>query len=222
METLLAIALIVFAAALRPWRLLARSSLHSPLIALTLVLPVVWTLPLRQDISLNLQWSGACLVALCLGWPLATLTLAVVGVLTWALSQAPTAQVIELTVWHGLVPATLSAILGGLLRRYAPHHAFVYVIGRAFLGTVFCLFLSNLLADGAGHPLPKVGIDVVWVAQWLMAWGDAIVTGMLVTIFVAYRPQWLATWSDKVYLTEPPAQDSDQDPQDPGAPKDPR
>ncbi len=38
------------------------------------------------------------------------------------------------------------------------------------------------------------------VARWLMAWGDAVVTGMLTAIFVAYRPQWLATWSDALYL----------------------
>ena len=34
----------------------------------------------------------------------------------------------------------------------------------------------------------------------LTAWGDAMVTGMLVAIFVAYRPQWLLTWSDRMYL----------------------
>jgi uncharacterized membrane protein len=36
--------------------------------------------------------------------------------------------------------------------------------------------------------------------QWLTAWGDAFVTGMLCTIFVAFRPQWLATWSDALSL----------------------
>jgi uncharacterized membrane protein len=38
------------------------------------------------------------------------------------------------------------------------------------------------------------------VAQWLMAWGDAFLTGMLTAIFVAFRPEWLLTWSDRRYL----------------------
>ena len=38
------------------------------------------------------------------------------------------------------------------------------------------------------------------VGHWLMAWGEAFSTGMLVAIFVAFKPQWLATWSDSRYL----------------------
>ena len=38
------------------------------------------------------------------------------------------------------------------------------------------------------------------LARWLFAWGDAFITGMLVAIFVAFRPQWLATYADRIYL----------------------
>jgi uncharacterized membrane protein len=34
----------------------------------------------------------------------------------------------------------------------------------------------------------------------LAAFGDAFITGMLVAIFVAFRPQWLATYTDRLYL----------------------
>jgi len=42
----------------------------------------------------------------------------------------------------------------------------------------------------------------VRLGHWLMAWGEAFATGMLVAIFVAFKPQWLATWSDARYLTD--------------------
>ena len=29
---------------------------------------------------------------------------------------------------------------------------------------------------------------------------DAVITGMMAAVFVAYKPQWLATWSDDLYL----------------------
>ena len=38
------------------------------------------------------------------------------------------------------------------------------------------------------------------LARWLAGWGDAWLTGVLVAIFVAFRPEWLATYTDRIYL----------------------
>lgn len=205
-EPLLALALLLPALWLRPWRLLGSpaqpSGLQTPLLATLALLPLLWALPFWHAMPLQLQWSGACLVTLCLGWPLAVPVLTLVGVITWAITPASGEQALALVLWQGLVPATLALALGGALRRWLPHHPFIYVLGRGFLGTALCAFAANLLAQWAGHTLPNINADLSRVALWLMAWGDAFVTGMLVAIFVAYRPQWLATWSDHLYLTK--------------------
>ena len=60
--------------------------------------------------------------------------------------------------------------------------------------------LASVLAQWAGSPLPGVGDQLSLVAHWLMAWGDAVVTGMVCAVFVAFKPEWLATWSDRLYL----------------------
>ena len=65
-----------------------------------------------------------------------------------------------------------------------------------------CLFLANVLGQWSGHSLPGVEGDLSLVARWLMAWGDAFVTGMLTAIFVAFKPEWLATWSDRLYFAQ--------------------
>jgi hypothetical protein len=44
-----------------------------------------------------------------------------------------------------------------------------------------------------------------------MAWGDAVLTGMIVAIFVAFKPEWLATWSDHRYLQKPAAGSGPED-----------
>ncbi|HWI81275.1 MAG TPA: hypothetical protein VNT59_04555, partial [Ramlibacter sp.] len=75
-----------------------------------------------------------------------------------------------------------------------------YLLGRAFLGSVLSLFAASLLRQWSGHALPGVGTNLSAVAHWLTAWGDGFVTGMLCSIFVAYRPRWLATWSDALSL----------------------
>lgn len=213
LESALALIALILALLLRPWRqLLSRrplvtqssgdaSGLWTPLLATLVVLPWMWALPTLHQMPLQLQWSGACLVLLMLGWPLAVLTLLAVGVITWLLSPSLSVPAtLALTVWHGLVPATLAMGWGALLRRFLGTKVFVYLFGRGFFGTVVCLFIAGLLAQAAGEQLPGVQQELGKIARWLMAWGDAVVTGMLTAVFVAYRPQWLATWSDDLYL----------------------
>ena len=213
LESALALIALILALLLRPWRqLLSRrplvtqssgdaSGLWTPLLATLVVLPWMWALPTLHQMPLQLQWSGACLVLLMLGWPLAVLALLAVGVITWLLSPSLSVPAtLALTVWHGLVPATLAMGWGALLRRFLGTKVFVYLFGRGFFGTVVCLFIAGLLAQAAGEQLPGVQQELGKIARWLMAWGDAVVTGMLTAVFVAYRPQWLATWSDDLYL----------------------
>lgn len=212
-DILLALAALAGALAVRPWRLLAgrpapgepgartASPLLTPLLATLVVLPWLWALPTLHTMPLQLQWSGACLVALMLGWPLAVPVLLAVGGIAGLLS--PTLawpDALGLAVWNGVVPATFALLVGVLLRRLTGAQLFVYVLGRAFLGTALCLFAASTLSQWMGHTLPGVGPQLSLVAGWLMAWGDAVVTGMLCAVFVAFRPEWLATWSDALYL----------------------
>lgn len=193
--------LALLAAALtRPWRMLRGGQLLSPLLASLVLLPWLWALPRLHAMPLQLQWSGACLVVLMLGWPLAVPTLSVVALLAAWLAWAPWSEVLAQAVWQGIVPATLALTLGAVLRRLLGTHPFVYVLGRAFLGTVACTFAASTLSYWSGHPSAGISTELSLVARWLMAWGDGFVTGMLAAIFVAFRPQWLATWSDTLYL----------------------
>ena len=200
---------------LRPWRMLSRqalgkdgpsepSPLVTPLLATLVVLPWLWALPTLHRMPLQLQWSGACLVVLMLGWPLAIPALVAVGGIAAVLSPSlDWADAVGTIAWQGVVPATLALALGAVIRRLIGTQPFVYVLGRAFLGTAVCLFLANVLGQWSGHSLPGVEGDLSLVARWLMAWGDAFVTGMLTAIFVAFKPEWLATWSDRLYLRKP-------------------
>lgn len=211
---LIAVALVM-SLWLRPWRMLSRQALEkdgpsepsplvTPLLATLVVLPWLWALPTLHRMPLQLQWSGACLVVLMLGWPLAIPALVAVGGIAAVLSPSlDWADAMGTIAWQGVVPATLALALGAVIRRLIGTQPFVYVLGRAFLGTAVCLFLANVLGQWSGHSLPGVEGDLSLVARWLMAWGDAFVTGMLTAIFVAFKPEWLATWSDRLYLRKP-------------------
>jgi uncharacterized membrane protein len=202
-------ALLVVAAAgialpFRPFAVLREPGLRAPWIAALVILPFAWS-TLRVPGGLSLQLSGACLLVLMFGWPLAVWTiLPIAAVSAWLLGASP-AQGIELAAWHGVVPATLALAIGIAIRRRLPSHLFVYILGRGFIGTALALMAAGAAATFV-RPLPA-GTDTatMLLGNWLMAWGEALLTGMLTAIFVAYRPQWLLTWSDRRYLPRPPA-----------------
>lgn len=202
LNLLMALACVLVAAWLRPWRML-RGPLLTPALAAVALLPWVWLLPQKMPQGLQVQLSGACLLVLMLGWPLAVLVLTSVAAVVWQVGQSPADQVLVQWVWIGLVPATLALAVGAALRRWLPANLFIYTLGRAFMGTALSMFLAGVmlewLSELAGQP-PR---EEAMVARWLMAWGDAFLTGMAGAIFVAFVPQWLATWSDERYLRPP-------------------
>lgn len=188
------------ALSLRPWRLLAGGRLLTPVLASLVLLPPLWALPTLHAMPLQLQWSGACLVLLMLGWPLAVPVLCAAALAAMLIAGGSWTAALGMATWLGVLPATLALAIGALVRRVFGTHPFVYLIGRAFLGSVLALFAASALRQWSGDTLPGVGGQLSLVAHWLTAWGDAFVTGMLAAIFVAYRPQWLATWSDALSL----------------------
>ncbi|WP_101102298.1 hypothetical protein [Macromonas bipunctata] len=203
----LALPALMLALMLRPWRMFAGpgATLLSPTAAALALLPWLWLLPHQLPQGLQLQFSGASLLVLMLGWPLAVLVLALVAVAVWAIGPSDAVAVLSQWVWIGLVPATLALLLGAAMRRWLPPHLFIYTLGRGFLGTALVVFGSGVLYENLHDLLGGVTLHDALVARWLMAWGDAFLTGIITAVFVAFAPQWLATWSDARYLVKPPA-----------------
>lgn len=198
-DAALCLVAIALAAMARPWRRMRRDApLWTPLFASLALLPWLWAVPRLQALPVPIQLSGACLVALSLGWPLAVFALAAIVLLGGLVVPAAPAALLHQLVWQGLVPISLALGISVGLRRWVGANPFLFILGRGFAGTAASVFVANLVAStAAGGDLPAL------VAYWLMAWGDAFMTGALAAIFVAYRPQWLATWSDTLYLRPP-------------------
>ncbi|MEZ5645781.1 MAG: hypothetical protein R3E94_09335 [Burkholderiaceae bacterium] len=184
---------------LRPWRMLG-GPLLSPVLAALALLPWLWLMPQKMPEGLQVQLSGACLLVLMLGWPLAVPVLVLVAALVWWLGAQPLTNVMSQLLWMGLAPATLALLVGAALRRWLPANPFIYTLGRAFLGTVAAVFVAGVLRELIYRLAGGVTLEQALVARWLMAWGDAFLTGMFAAVFVAFVPQWLATWSDARYL----------------------
>ena len=204
LDAVLAAAALAVALGLRPWRTLQAEGPPWPWLAWPLVMALLWgadrfvAMPVAQPLS------GACLLVLMAGWPLAMLALLPVALAMAWIAGLDGAATLHRAVWLGVVPGTLALLFGQALRRWLPHHLFVYILGRAFIGTALCTAAAGALSSWLhGAPAGLVEGDVM-LGRWLAAWGDAWLCGMLVAIFVAFRPQWLATYADRLYLPPPP------------------
>jgi len=188
----------------RPGAALRSPALRLPWIASLGLLVLLWAVQLRLPAGTLMSLSGASLLVLMFGWPLALWTLAATAALAGLLQAIPVDQLLGWLWWRGLLPASLALLIGLATRRWLPHHLFVYILARAFIGTAVAVVgagsLEILLSTGPDHLRPGER----WVGHWLMAWGEATATGMLVAVFVAFKPQWLLTYSDLRYLPPRP------------------
>lgn len=197
-----AVVLLALAVALllRPWRALRPDDAPWPWLAWWVLLPLLWSADRLVQIPLAQPLSGAVLLMLMAGWPLAALALLPVTAATVWLADISMAEGLHRLVWLGLVPMTVALMLGAAMRRWLPHHVFVYMLGRGFFtpllaGSVAAALLTWLMPS----PL-QISRGELMLGRWLAAWGDAWLCGFVVAIFVAFRPRWLATYSDAIYL----------------------
>lgn len=198
----------------RPWKLLKRHDLQNAWLGAMVLLALLWTLRATLVGGMVIQLLGATLMVTLFGLPLALLSLFVVdaGSLIgleylaghgW--SDFDWAALWPRYVWMALLPALLSAGLHAVLRRYLPRHPFVFMLGHGY-------FTAGLAAFGAGTAqaiwrywtTPKLPLSVAdsLTGILILAFGEAFLTGMLVAIFVVYKPQWVVTFRDEDYLRQ--------------------
>ena len=212
-ETILLALALAVSLALQPWRMLRASNalppLATPLLASLVVLPWLWAWPVGANLPVPVQWSGAALAVLMLGWPLAIPVLAFAGASTMFTVGASVGDAISTTVWAGVLPATAVLLLGHAVRSAFGTHPIAYIFGRAYAVPLAAMFGCAVAGAWAGGHLAQAESATAVVVAFLMAMGEAAWTCAVASLLVAWQPGWLATWSDERYLTSrksPPRQ----------------
>ncbi|MBI5925555.1 MAG: energy-coupling factor ABC transporter permease [Aquabacterium sp.] len=199
----LLIAALGVALLFKPWLPLRHAPLQSPWMGAMVLLPCVWWTQHLLPNGLALHVTGACLLVLMFGWPLAIwslLPIALVAKLIEARAWPDADALVTHIVWLGVIPSTLALMLGLAVRRWMPQHLFVYILGRGFVVTALAVTLTGYFAIFAQHKPDALSTEDWMLANWLLGWGEAISTGMITAIFVAFKPEWMLTYSDKRYL----------------------
>ena len=104
----------------------------------------------------------------------------------------------------GVVPVAVSWTIYRLVDRRLPNHMFVYIFLNAFFGAAAAVFAVGLASTALVAAMGAYTLEYLlreYLPYYLlMAWSEAFVTGMVMTLLVVYRPQWVATFDDRRYL----------------------
>ncbi|AXF85837.1 hypothetical protein DTO96_101577 [Ephemeroptericola cinctiostellae] len=171
------------------------SNPHNIWLSTTFSLSIIWLMRAQLLDNLYLHFIGVSLAYLLLDIPLTGLALAVVLIFTNVTRH------ISFEIWGAqyalsvLFPLLLSYVLHLILARQLPKRVFVFIFIHGFFVTALVMASTvafNLLVlNYFGIILLDVGNGIFWIGSVLLGWGEAFMTGMIITLVAVYRPQWL-------------------------------
>lgn len=173
-------------------------------LGMSVALMVLWQIRTGVRPGLSFHLLGASLATLMFGfwrgWLAASLA-AVAAALTGKIS--PAALGLEILIFCA-VPAAVTHHLYRVADRKLPNHFFIYVLGNGFFGVALAVGVTALVSTAV------LALSDAYEASYLLehylpyfillAWSEAVTTGMGATLMAVYRPEWLETFDDDRYI----------------------
>ncbi|MEZ5741808.1 MAG: energy-coupling factor ABC transporter permease [Burkholderiaceae bacterium] len=160
---------------------------------------------IRLPPDIELHYLGGAALALMLGYPRALVSMSLVLAADALIVGQAESLGIRLLL-AGVLPVMLMAVLSNLARRHLPRNPFVFLLGCGFFGLFFCYALQvaiTLLVSQALGPPRVGGIGDILAFGLLLASGEAVLEGMILTVLVAYLPDSVRMFDDAHYLPGP-------------------
>jgi len=201
-------ALSILAVALRraPWSRFAASEPTHVYLGSLLFLVVLWSIRATLPGVPALHLLGIGALCLCAGPALALVGGAIVVLVTSGLHDAPLSHAGLTFVAQVAVPVAVQYGVLSASRRVLPHNPFTYFFVVAFAGGAASFFAAAMVGRVVALVEAGVGGAITGgefaILSLLLAFGEATLTGMLVTLAVVYRPAWVATFDDAHYFAK--------------------
>jgi uncharacterized membrane protein len=195
--------LLAWALATAPWRRFDSSEPVHVWYGTIFAMCVLWSIKASVGATFTFHLLGASVVTLLCGARLALLAVAVVVTVTTWLRDGLWANYALSVLAMGAVPVSITMVVHRVTERYLVPNIFIYFFVVAFLGSGLAMAGSVLIASAAvalAPVQPSTPFDEYSPYVLYLAFGEATVSGMLMTLVVVYRPSWVATFDDKRYL----------------------
>lgn len=187
-----------------PWSRLSGSGELNVWLGMIVVLAVLWSIKAGVQPGLNFHFIGATAFVLMFGPQLAMIGLAVVvaavtlnGAADWSAYALNTAVMV-------VVPVLIAHAIYRAVEHHLPNHFFVYIFVTAFFGAALTVIATGTVGTLTVYAAGIYGANYL-LSQYLpfvllLAFSEATLTGMCMTVLVVYRPAWVGTFDDARYL----------------------
>jgi len=189
------LALVGFAIAAAPWARLRDNEASHVWLGAIVVASLLWRIGAHVD-GLHFHLLGATVLTLMFDWPLALVAVAIAAATASADWQTYSLHALV----AGAIPVASSRVVLRLAERFLPPHLFVYVFVSAFFSGGLAMLASGGVASLLQSAAAARASDDALAMWLLLAFGEATLTGMIVTLAVVYKPQWVATFDDARYI----------------------
>lgn len=194
---------LVWALLRSPWSRLRVNEQSHVFLGALVAITMLWTIGGRVGPAIHVHLLGATILYLMFGLPLALVGMAVVAVATNVAAGGGWIAIAGRALVAGVLPVLVSHLALRAAEARLPANFFVYVFVAAFLGGAFAMLCGTVAVAGAIALARPAGTSFgdAWTAIALMlSFAEATLTGMLITLFVVYKPAWVATFRDETYL----------------------
>lgn len=185
------------------WRALINGPVLNRLLGATVVLMLLWSMSTRLRPGFALHFLGVTASVLIFGRAPALAALAVASIAAWLVRGG------EMLAWPfnfallALMPAWFASRADAWLQRRLPNHFFVFIfLNACFVAAATMLVIgvvSTALLALQGEPLARLFES--YLPYFLMlGFGEAWLSGMVITLLVVYKPGWVASFDDRRFL----------------------
>ena len=187
-----------------PWYHLRERDSLNIFLAIVVGVMVVWTMRAGFAPGLDIHLVGATLLTLMFGWEFATLAITLVLFAHTFYADTSWLALPVNALLVGALPSLVSQAIFRLSDRLLPNNFFIYIFVCAFFGAAIAV-AGIVFATSSVHWLSGT---YPWSFVWhnytrympLMMVPEAFITGMLMSLFVTYRPEWVSSFDDSRYL----------------------
>lgn len=168
------------------------------------MLLLLWGIKAGISPGLGFHHLGATLFTLMFGWPLAIIGLATIMLASVLVQHSELIGVGVNGMLSIAIPVFTSYMVLKLSQKYLPDNFFIYIFVAAFFGAGLAVAVSRLasiilLSLVSAYPDTKL-IEESLLYTPLFMFPEMFVTGMLISVFVVYKPDWVMTFDDERYI----------------------
>lgn len=197
-------AILLWAAYTAPWHFVRQHS-HVYFGAIVLT-SFIWIMRAGIADGLNFHLLGMVMLTLMFGWQLALIAATAIVAISFLNQDLPAslpAIPVNILFMAG-IPILLTHYMLIWTEKKLPANLFIYIFINAFL--TGALSILAVVVSGSMLMLFSGAYDLQYLRETyllfipLLMFPEALVNGMLITVFVIYMPHWVRSFHDRHYL----------------------